>query len=179
MSFVQHLCWSQLIYYCALASCLVLRLCTILPPGFRTARLTLSATSEPVTPAMHGTAQHLNSTSASCTMMSTRAPLQDHLLFNSPCRLMQRHTARYFDSAQYYRGAQHSCNALSFVKRRHRPLRRDLRVCSGILQYLKDPTISPILTSTLIAAGTVSFNLVAGLVTEKKRADLTLEVGSP
>lgn len=54
-----------------------------------------------------------------------------------------------------------------------------MRVCSGILQYLKDPTISPILTSTLIAAGTVSFNLVAGLVTEKKRADLTLEVGIP
>ncbi len=47
---------------------------------------------------------------------------------------------------------------------------------AGIIQYLKDPTISPILTSTLIAAGTVSFNLVAGLVTEKKRADLTLEV---
>jgi len=49
-------------------------------------------------------------------------------------------------------------------------------VQAGIIQYLKDPTISPILTSTLIAAGTVSFNLVAGLVTEKKRADLTLEV---
>lgn len=61
-------------------------------------------------------------------------------------------------------------------ERRHRARWRDLRVCSGFLQYLKDPTISPILTSTLIAAGTVSFNLVAGLVTEKKRADLTLEV---
>ena len=54
--------------------------------------------------------------------------------------------------------------------------RHKWRVQAGILQYLKDPTISPILTSTLIAAGTVSFNLVAGLVTEKKRADLTLEV---
>ena len=54
--------------------------------------------------------------------------------------------------------------------------RRKCRVQAGIIQYLKDPTISPILTSTLIAAGTVSFNLVAGLVTEKKRADLTLEV---
>jgi len=49
-------------------------------------------------------------------------------------------------------------------------------VRAGFVQYLKDPTISPILTSTLIAAGTVSFNLVAGLVTEKKRADLQLEV---
>ncbi|KAL3135418.1 hypothetical protein ABBQ32_007600 [Trebouxia sp. C0010 RCD-2024] len=86
-------------------------------------------------------------------MMSARVRLQDHSLFDTRCRhLMHRHTAR------------------------HRPLRSDLRVCSGILQYLKDPTISPILTSTLIAAGTVSFNLVAGLVTEKKRADLTLEV---
>ena len=54
--------------------------------------------------------------------------------------------------------------------------RRECRVQAGIVQYLKDPTISPILTSTLIAAGTVSFNLVAGLVTEKKRADLQLEV---
>jgi len=54
--------------------------------------------------------------------------------------------------------------------------RHKCRVQAGIIQYLKDPTISPILTSTLIAAGTVSFNLVAGLVTEKKRADLTLEV---
>ena len=50
------------------------------------------------------------------------------------------------------------------------------RVSAGLFQYLKDPTISPILTSTLIAFGTVSFNLVAGLVTEKKRADLQLEV---
>ena len=49
-------------------------------------------------------------------------------------------------------------------------------VSAGLFQYLKDPTISPILTSTLIAFGTVSFNLVAGLVTEKKRADLQLEV---
>ena len=57
-----------------------------------------------------------------------------------------------------------------------RRTRGDVRVRAGFLQYLKDPTISPILTSTLIAAGTVSFNLVAGLVTEKKRADLTLEV---
>lgn len=47
---------------------------------------------------------------------------------------------------------------------------------AGLFEYLKDPTISPILTSTLIAFGTVSFNLVAGLVTEKKRADLQLEV---
>ncbi|DBA74793.1 hypothetical protein WJX79_006711 [Trebouxia sp. C0005] len=54
--------------------------------------------------------------------------------------------------------------------------RHKYRVQAGFIQYLKDPTISPILTSTLIAAGTVSFNLVAGLVTEKKRADLQLEV---
>jgi len=54
--------------------------------------------------------------------------------------------------------------------------RHKCRVQAGIIQYLKDPTISPILTSTLIAAGTVSFNLVAGLVTEKQRADLQLEV---
>lgn len=63
-----------------------------------------------------------------------------------------------------------------FSQTRAHRTRGDVRVRAGFLQYLKDPTISPILTSTLIAAGTVSFNLVAGLVTEKKRADLTLEV---
>ena len=103
--------------------------------------------------------------SSSCVHSSFRTKL--------PCEFPRRIATRCGGSSEFCKsdGTDAFTHWLRKCRTRHR-----FRVQAGIVQYLKDPTISPILTSTLIAAGTVSFNLVAGLVTEKKRADLQLEV---
>ena len=59
------------------------------------------------------------------------------------------------------------------------PCRRGGRhhvVQANLWEVLTPGSLTPVVTSTIIAAATVILNLVAGIVTERKRAELSLEV---
>ena len=47
---------------------------------------------------------------------------------------------------------------------------------ANLWEVLTPGSLTPVVTSTIIAAATVILNLVAGIVTERKRAELSLEV---
>ena len=49
-------------------------------------------------------------------------------------------------------------------------------VQANLWEVLTPGSLPPVVTSTIIAAATVILNLVAGIVTERKRAELSLEV---
>ena len=49
-------------------------------------------------------------------------------------------------------------------------------VKANLWEVLTPGSLTPVVTSTIIAAATVILNLVAGIVTERKRAELSLEV---
>ena len=66
------------------------------------------------------------------------------------------------------------CTLLSPVPRRRRS--RHHRVQANLWEVLTPGSLTPVVTSTIIAAATVILNLVAGIVTERKRAELSLEV---